>query len=151
MTHLSTPFRSNTRIFYHPLPNSSTLHTNRKLTAVRMSSDLKGPPSPKWTSQHVRDTFLEYFKKNGHAFGMLKFYHRQETVRDSAAHSFMVAHLVPSSPVAPLSDPTLLFTNAGMNQFKSIFLGTVDPQSDFAHLKSAVNSQKVCARPYITG
>jgi alanyl-tRNA synthetase len=45
--------------------------------------------------------------------------------------------------VAPLSDPTLLFTNAGMNQYKSIFLGTVDPQSDFAKLRRAVNSQKV--------
>ncbi|PWY72559.1 hypothetical protein BO94DRAFT_539242 [Aspergillus sclerotioniger CBS 115572] len=32
-----------------------------------------------------------------------------------------------------------------MNQFKSIFLGTVDPNSDFANLKSAVNSQK-CIR-----
>ena len=30
-----------------------------------------------------------------------------------------------------------------MNQFKSIFLGTVDPSSDFAQLKRAVNSQKV--------
>ncbi|OJI97717.1 hypothetical protein ASPVEDRAFT_49674 [Aspergillus versicolor CBS 583.65] len=74
----------------------------------------------KWTSKIVRDTFLQYFQKHGHTF-------------------------VASSAVAPLSDPTLLFTNAGMNQFKSIFLGTVNPNSDFAQLKSAVNSQK-CIR-----
>ncbi|KAL1311623.1 hypothetical protein AAFC00_001734 [Neodothiora populina] len=73
-----------------------------------------------WPAAKVRDTFLDYFKKNGHTF-------------------------VPSSSVVPLSDPTLLFTNAGMNQYKSIFLGTVDPQSDFAQLKRAVNSQK-CIR-----
>ncbi|KAG9539393.1 alanyl-tRNA synthetase, partial [Aureobasidium melanogenum] len=42
-------------------------------------------------------------------------------------------------------DPTLLFANAGMNQYKSIFLGTVDPSSDFASLKRATNSQK-CIR-----
>ncbi|KAF1992139.1 alanyl-tRNA synthetase [Aulographum hederae CBS 113979] len=73
-----------------------------------------------WSAKKVRDTFLEYFKKNGHTF-------------------------VPSSSVVPLADPTLLFTNAGMNQYKSIFLGTVDPQSDFATLKRAVNTQK-CIR-----
>ncbi|KAI9792359.1 MAG: Alanine--tRNA ligase [Candelina submexicana] len=65
-----------------------------------------------WNALRVRKTFIEYFERNGHKF-------------------------VKSSSVVPLSDPTLLFTNAGMNQFKSIFLGTVDPQSDFAHLKRA--------------
>lgn len=55
---------------------------------------------------------------------------------------------VPSSSVVPHSDPTLLFANAGMNQYKSIFLGTVDPSSDFAQLKRAVNSQKVSKLSY---
>ncbi|QRC98658.1 alanine--tRNA (Ala) ligase [Parastagonospora nodorum SN15] len=73
-----------------------------------------------WGAKKVRQTFLDYFKKNGHSF-------------------------VPSSSVVPLSDPTLLFTNAGMNQYKSIFQGTVDPSSDFASLKRAANSQK-CIR-----
>ncbi|GMF62909.1 unnamed protein product [[Candida] boidinii] len=73
-----------------------------------------------WPASKVRNTFLEYFKENGHTF-------------------------VPSSSVVPHDDPTLLFANAGMNQYKPIFLGTVDPSSPLATLKRAVNSQK-CIR-----
>jgi alanyl-tRNA synthetase len=47
--------------------------------------------------------------------------------------------------VIPYEDPTLLFANAGMNQYKSIFLGTVEPSNPLSKLKSAVNSQK-CIR-----
>lgn len=74
----------------------------------------------KWTASTVRKTFLDYFAEKNHKF-------------------------VPSSPVVPFDDPTLLFANAGMNQYKPIFLGTVDPSSDFYTLKRAYNSQK-CVR-----
>uniref|UniRef100_A0A2P2I2B3 Alanine--tRNA ligase n=1 Tax=Hirondellea gigas TaxID=1518452 RepID=A0A2P2I2B3_9CRUS len=69
----------------------------------------------------VRQTFINYFK-------------------DKHAHQY-----VHSSGTIPYDDPTLLFANAGMNQFKPIFLGTVDPSSDMAKLSRAVNSQK-CIR-----
>ncbi|PYI06289.1 hypothetical protein BO78DRAFT_123177 [Aspergillus sclerotiicarbonarius CBS 121057] len=120
LTHLLSHFRSQPRTFYHlhTPPLSNILLTGTITRSFSMASD--NHHNLEWNAKRVRDTFLQYFKENGHTF-------------------------VASSPVVPHSDPTLLFTNAGMNQFKSIFLGTLDPNSDFANLKSAVNSQK-CIR-----
>src|SRR4029079_5081968 len=50
------------------------------------------------TSKEIRASFLKYFERNGH-------------------------RIVASSPLVLHDDPTLLFTNAGMNQFKDVFLG----------------------------
>lgn len=63
----------------------------------------------------VRSSFIEFFKSKGHQF-------------------------IPSSPIVPIADKTLLFANAGMNQFKDIFTGLA--QREYPR---AVNSQK-CLR-----
>lgn len=67
------------------------------------------------TSPDLRKSFFDFFIARGH-------------------------QLVPSAPVIPHGDPTLLFTNAGMNQFKDVFLGT--GRRDYTR---AVNTQK-CIR-----
>ena len=67
------------------------------------------------TSQELRRSFLDFFKDKGHT-------------------------VVPSLPVIPHGDPTLYFTNAGMNQFKDVFLGT--GSRDYSR---AVDTQK-CIR-----
>ncbi|KAI5766775.1 unnamed protein product [Gulo gulo] len=77
------------------------------------------PPPAQATA--VRDAFLNFF-------------------RDRHGH-----RLVPSASVRPRGDPSLLFVNAGMNQFKPIFLGTVNPRSEMAGFRRVANSQK-CVR-----
>ncbi|WP_200977291.1 alanine--tRNA ligase [Echinicola sp. 20G] len=66
-------------------------------------------------AKRIRSTFIEYFQSKQHQF-------------------------VPSSPIVVKNDPTLMFTNAGMNQFKDFFLGNETP----AYTR-ATNSQK-CLR-----
>ncbi|MCE5273375.1 alanine--tRNA ligase [bacterium] len=65
------------------------------------------------SADQVRGEFIEFFRQRGHT-------------------------VVPSAPVVPAGDPTLLFTNAGMNQFKDVFLGT--GRRDYSR---AVDSQKI--------
>lgn len=67
------------------------------------------------TSAEIRQTFLDFFKSKGH-------------------------HIVPSAPIVVKNDPTLLFTNAGMNQFKDYFLGNKNPEN-----KRVADTQK-CLR-----
>jgi len=68
-----------------------------------------------WTSNQIRQTFLDFFRGKQH-------------------------EIVPSAPIVVKDDPTLMFTNAGMNQFKGIFLGNID-----AEFKRIADSQK-CLR-----
>jgi len=67
------------------------------------------------SSNEIRKQFIKFFADKGH-------------------------EVVPSAPLIPINDPTLLFTNAGMNQFKDVFLGK--GKRDYVR---AVNSQK-CLR-----
>ena len=68
-----------------------------------------------YTAKEIRQQFLDFFASKGHT-------------------------IVPSAPMVIKNDPTLMFTNAGMNQFKDIFLGNTTPK-----MKRATDSQK-CLR-----
>lgn len=71
-------------------------------------------------AKELRDCYLNFFKEKEHIY-------------------------VHSSSTIPLDDPTLLFANAGMNQFKPIFLGTADPNSEMSKWVRVANTQK-CIR-----
>ncbi|KAK5873273.1 hypothetical protein PBY51_018328 [Eleginops maclovinus] len=90
------------------------------LLSAGSSRSCSGSSPPGLPSSQVRSTFLEFFRSRGH-------------------------RLVPSAPVRPRGDPSLLFVNAGMNQFKPLLLGTAPPHSMLASLRRAANSQK-CVR-----
>jgi alanyl-tRNA synthetase len=71
------------------------------------------------TSNEIRSSFLRFFERNGH-------------------------RAVPSSPLVPGDDPTLLFTNAGMNQFKDVFLGR--ERRDYARATSSQKCMRVSGK-----
>ncbi|TKR72516.1 hypothetical protein L596_019950 [Steinernema carpocapsae] len=73
------------------------------------------------SAAEVRSSFIRFFEKLDHV------------------------HVPSSSVLLNAEDQSLLFVNAGMNQFKSIFLDTLDPSSPVANIKRAVNSQR-CLR-----
>ena len=72
------------------------------------------------TSADIRKSFLDYFEKQGH-------------------------RVLPSSSLVPSNDPTLLFTNAGMNQFKELFLGT--EQRSYQRATTAQKCMRVSGKP----
>ncbi|HVB08068.1 MAG TPA: alanine--tRNA ligase, partial [Candidatus Acidoferrales bacterium] len=82
---------------------------------IRTCEDRLNAEELKWPGNKIRATFLKFFEERGHK-------------------------IVRSSSLVPANDPTLLFTNAGMNQFKDVFLGL--EQRDY---KRATTCQK-CVR-----
>ena len=79
---------------------------------------LQGREEPRWSGNAVRTAFIAFMQGKNHTF-------------------------FPASPIS--GDPTLLFTNSGMVQYKPLFLGLVEDGSPFDGLTRACNSQK-CIR-----
>lgn len=73
LTHVFSPSKSIPRTFHHPhlLGYRTTQQRTVPHTLFRMASTLQR--RPEWTADQVRETFLDYFKKNGHTFGKSQF------------------------------------------------------------------------------
>ena len=86
-----------TPVTRRPAIETMTAHLEAKAKAMRLGERIPNTPEG-WPQAKIRSTFVEYFQRHAHTHW-------------------------PSSSVVPHDDPTLLFANAGMNQYKSIFLG----------------------------
>ena len=98
LTPAETPFEQ--PLLHAHQPGAATTKMaalEAKTKAMRLGERIPNTPEG-WPQAKIRSTFVEYFQRHAHTHW-------------------------PSSSVVPHDDPTLLFANAGMNQYKSIFLG----------------------------
>lgn len=121
----SASFVAAARVLLNPSLALTVTNHHRLLISRFSASAIAAMPGAdpqvvEWPASKVRDTFVKFFEDKNHVYWK-------------------------SSPVVPVNDPTLLFANAGMNQFKPIFLGTADPNTQLSKLTRACNTQK-CIR-----
>ncbi|KAK9057059.1 hypothetical protein SSX86_024426 [Deinandra increscens subsp. villosa] len=108
--------------FYYRRNSNQLLRRFNQSAVASVRKTMGSEPSAEmeWPANRVRDSFIKFFEERNHVYWK-------------------------SSPVVPVNDPTLLFANAGMNQYKPIFLGTADPNTSLSKLTRACNTQK-CIR-----
>jgi len=104
------------------IPRIQSIKRKSASFVYRNSKKWSSSTTEEWSMDKVRSEFINYFVKD-------------------QGHTFYES----SKCIPPPSDTSLLFTNAGMNQYKSIFLNQIPPNTPLVNLKRATNSQK-CIR-----